>query len=428
MKFTHVFLLSLSITFCIKAQEYVWQPLNGAPYAGRHDDISFINENLGGAVNSSGEIYKTTNGGKNWMKQFQSDSYFRSVGFANDSVGWAGTVDSASILYLTIDGGSTWTEIENIPEPKPKRICGMSVINDSTMYACGAFDGTPRFIKTTDRGKTWTVKDMYFYVGTLIDIYFLDSQRGFLVGGNKESFPKNTKPMVIYTDDGGNTWKNRFVGKNNGWCWKIAFPTQQIGYISVEVFDRAYVLKTTNGGFTWTEKEIPDNYDIQGIGFINANVGWVGGYGNTSITTDGGNTWHLVDFGERLNRFRIFNDTLAYASGRTLYKFTHSEVTAVDEIEELPNSFLLEQNYPNPFNLSTTINYYLPEAANVKIRIFNSLGQDVITLTDEFKNAGSNSVIWNGKNSKGDFVSSGTSLYRIDAGNNAKSKTMLLLK
>lgn len=428
MKFIQIFLLSFAISVSLKAQEYVWQPLNGAPYAGRHDDISFVNENLGWAVNSSGEIYKTMNGGKNWIKQFQSEAYLRSVGFANDSVGWAGTIDSANILYLTTDGGNSWTEIENIPEPKPNGICGISVINDSTMYACGAFDGTPRFIKTTNRGKTWAVKDMYFYMGTIIDIYFLDSQRGFLVGGNKEKFPQFTKPVVLYTSDGGNTWSYRFVGNNKGWCWKITFPTPQVGYISVEVVDRAYILKTTNGGFTWNEKAVPDNYDIQGIGFINANVGWVGGYGYTSATTDGGDTWQLVDFGERINRFRVFNDTLAYASGKTLYKFTNSGVTSINEIQEIPNSLLLEQNYPNPFNLSTSIKYYLPEAANVKIRIFNSLGQDIIKLVDELQNAGTNTVEWNGRNSKGEIVASGTYIYRIDAGNNAKSKTMLLLK
>lgn len=428
MKYFLPVVLNILLITNLNAQEFNWKPLKEAPVAGRFDDISFINQDTGWAVNSSGEIYKTETGGTNWIKLYQSAAYLRSVGFANDSVGWAGTILEDTILYLTTDGGVNWKVIDNIPEPKPLRICGISVLDDSTMFACGSFDGPARFIKTNDRGKTWTVKDMYPLAGTLIDCYFLDKNRGYVVGGNIKQFSTLIEPLVLYTEDGGETWQKRYEGKSNGWCWKITFPTPTTGYISIENFDNASVLKTTDGGEKWTRLTIPDNYDIQGIGFINENVGWVGGYGENSITRDGGLTWELVYIGDRINRFRFVNDTVAYASGRTIYKYTKSGVTSVEAVEVLPDNFILQQNYPNPFNISTTINYILPEPSNVKIRIFNSLGQDVKVLVYDYKDKGLNSVVWNGTNSKEEVVSSGIYIYRIDTDQTAESKVMVLLK
>jgi hypothetical protein len=75
--------------------------------------------------------------------------------------------------------------------------------------------------------------------------------------------------------------------------------------------------------------------------------------------------------------------------------------TDVEEGEEieivLPSEFTLNQNYPNPFNASTRIDYSLTRAVNVKITIYNILGETVRELVDEYKPAGEYMVIWNGK-------------------------------
>ena len=94
----------------------------------------------------------------------------------------------------------------------------------------------------------------------------------------------------------------------------------------------------------------------------------------------------------------------------------------------LPSSFTVFQNYPNPFNPTTTISYALPSAAHVKIAVYDLLGRQIRTLTDGVQNAGGHSVVWNGDNNFGNQVSSGTYLYRIEAGNNVITKKMILLK
>jgi hypothetical protein len=67
--------------------------------------------------------------------------------------------------------------------------------------------------------------------------------------------------------------------------------------------------------------------------------------------------------------------------------------TVVSDVEEVigavPSEYSLGQNYPNPFNPSTKINFSLPEASNVKLTIFNTLGQEVATLLNDYMNAGS---------------------------------------
>ncbi len=108
--------------------------------------------------------------------------------------------------------------------------------------------------------------------------------------------------------------------------------------------------------------------------------------------------------------------------------FKVGSVTSVDGDEELPLSYSIEQNYPNPFNPTTTINYSLPEANFVTIKIYNMLGQEVKTLLSEEVKAGRHNVNWNGENNFGIKVSSGTYIYRITAGEFVQAKKMILLK
>ena len=93
----------------------------------------------------------------------------------------------------------------------------------------------------------------------------------------------------------------------------------------------------------------------------------------------------------------------------------------------IPAAFSLKQNYPNPFNPSTKIEYDLPENANVKLVIYNMLGEQVATLVNKVQAAGIYNFVWNaGK------TSSGIYFYRLtaDAGNQKFTKIykMMLLK
>ncbi len=94
----------------------------------------------------------------------------------------------------------------------------------------------------------------------------------------------------------------------------------------------------------------------------------------------------------------------------------------------IPDKFMLHANYPNPFNPSTTISYDLPSAGMVSIRIYNILGDEVITLVKENMEPGQYRSVWQGRNYQGLKVCSGVYICRLEAGKYSKSIKMLLLK
>ncbi|HDL04573.1 MAG: hypothetical protein DRP46_07990 [Candidatus Zixiibacteriota bacterium] len=105
--------------------------------------------------------------------------------------------------------------------------------------------------------------------------------------------------------------------------------------------------------------------------------------------------------------------------------FVPSEVAGT---ELLPGEFSLAQNAPNPFNPQTRIDYDIPKATNVRLEIYNVLGQHVKTLVDEFQEPGSKSVIWDGRDNSGSTVASGIYFYRMDAGEFSLTRKMMMLK
>ena len=103
-------------------------------------------------------------------------------------------------------------------------------------------------------------------------------------------------------------------------------------------------------------------------------------------------------------------------------------LSAEDINSQNPVQFSLQQNYPNPFNPSTSIEYALPIDGYVTLQIYNSMGEVVKNLVNDFQSQGYKSVRWNAENNKGQKVGAGLYIYTIKAGNNKQTRKMLLLK
>ncbi len=93
-----------------------------------------------------------------------------------------------------------------------------------------------------------------------------------------------------------------------------------------------------------------------------------------------------------------------------------------------PEAFVLAQNFPNPFNPSTTIRFEIPQKSDVKLQIYNSLGEKIRTLINGSVIAGSRSVTWNGTDEQGRPVSSGMYFYQLITDNFSQAKRMILLQ
>ena len=88
-----------------------------------------------------------------------------------------------------------------------------------------------------------------------------------------------------------------------------------------------------------------------------------------------------------------------------------------------PNQFSLSQNYPNPFNPATTISFSLPQESRVTLKIYNTLGEEIDTVSDAFYTAGTHTVNWDAGS-----VSSGLYFYRLVAGDFVETKKFMVLR
>ncbi len=102
--------------------------------------------------------------------------------------------------------------------------------------------------------------------------------------------------------------------------------------------------------------------------------------------------------------------------------------TGVKTAEGLPKTYELGTNYPNPFNPSTNISYGVPRDGFVSLLVYNVLGQKVRTLVDLPRAAGRYTVTWDGRDESGHVVGTGVYFYRLQAGESALVKKMLLVK
>ena len=104
-------------------------------------------------------------------------------------------------------------------------------------------------------------------------------------------------------------------------------------------------------------------------------------------------------------------------------------ITSIAEAgDNLPKVFGLHQNYPNPFNPETRIQFGLPTASQVSLKVYNVLGQEVRELVDKHYAAGSHNVQWGGKDDKGLQVPSGIYFYRLQAGDFSQVRKMSLVR
>ena len=153
--------------------------------------------------------------------------------------------------------------------------------------------------------------------------------------------------------------------------------------------------------------------------------------GSTAVGTDGNGdaTFSFTsDTSTTIGQF--VTATATDAAGNTSeFSECFQIVTSVEEQDLLPTAFALSQNYPNPFNPATQIKYDLPGASNVRLTIYNFLGQSVRTLVDAEQTAGFYSVGWDGRDDSGVKMPSGVYIYRLEAGQQfVQIRKMILLK
>lgn len=163
-----------------------------------------------------------------------------------------------------------------------------------------------------------------------------------------------------------------------------------------------------------------NNALLRGSGKIN----FRGNYGYIILALNNPDKLRVIIWDKNDNDKLVF-DNMNMQSVNGVISFGNSLIFAKEETteEEVPERFTLEQNYPNPFNASTIIKYSIPEAANVMLKVFDILGNEVATLVNEFKTAGTYDVQF-----AMNELASGIYFYKLQAGPFIETKKMIIVK
>jgi hypothetical protein len=230
------------------------------------------------------------------------------------------------------------------------------------------------------------------------------SDGGYILFGTSDSASYATRSLAIKIDSLGNVLWQRIFDRQTG-----------------ADYGRS-VAQTSDGGYIFGGSSI-NPYQSQDFCFIrtdqDGNIQWIKTLGGSGTdwaysvlqTTDGG----YILAGERAYLMPRGSDFWvvklnAYPSG-------------IEEINTTANKFKLFQNYPNPFNPMTTIEFYLPKATHVTLKIYNILGEEVSTLFSGRLFSGDHKFEWNALN-----YSSGIYYYQIQTGDYQETRKMILMK
>jgi len=196
----------------------------------------------------------------------------------------------------------------------------------------------------------------------------------------------------------------------------IRLSTQWGDLVPVEFTSFTSTADGSNVILNWSTATELNNFgfevqrSIAGNEFVT--VGFVNGHGTTAEAK----TYRFVDA-------NLSAGSYTYRLKQVDYNGTFSYSDEVSVYVSGPLQFELAQNYPNPFNPSTSIKFSIPQSSNVTLKIFNTLGQELITLIDQNMESGTHSI-----NFDASKLNSGVYFYRLDAGSFSEVKKMTLVK
>ena len=429
-------LLSLVFLFISNSIKSQWEVQNSGTTKNLYG-ICLIDSLNGWITTYSSQYLQTKDGGKNWeLREIEGEDHLKSIFFVNKNIGY--TTAGLGKVYSTKNGGDTWE----------------------------AYDST--------------------YDYSFQDIYFIDENNGWIVGYMFID-EGHSKGIILHTSNGGITWETQLVIGGDSDYKRIKFNSirmkdENVGWANSsppnDGFGETDVFKTENGGVNW-ELITTFRYPTSRLKLAAGDTLWAGGggYDVFAASPDGGKTWLNTDWPtyRYVSSISPYTGKIGWMASQhpfkdSTYQLNYTEDmgatwtkefeikgrirdienkdgyiwlvgfnglimkkkidirTDLEILKELPTSFEVYQNYPNPFNPTTTIEYTLPTEGNVKLEVYNSIGQLVNVLVKGNQSAGRQRVTWNGKDSFGSSVSSGIYFYRIKTNSFSHVKKMILMK
>lgn len=322
---------------------------------------------------SSNILYKTVDSGNTWSYAGGSEMCMPLTYFINSNTGYfitRGSAKNANNMKKTTDSGNTWTDLAIQFSNFDRK--GIFFVDENTGYYGGG-DGFYIY-KTTDGGNTWTTHNTGGNSAIIDAIWFMDKDVGFIAGWYGAKIAKTT--------DGGETWADV---SNNYSVYAMQFPSASVGYaVASDLSNKPVIIKTNDGGNTWnTVYTLATNVSnrpryFSSLYCIDANTCYAVGDSGTIIKTiDAGNTWERQISGttQKLNSIFCINNA-CYAAGdsSTLLK-THQGIgTGIQSHIEAAGGIVV---FPNP--VSNMLVLQFPHEVYVaEIKILNVVGETVL--------------------------------------------------
>jgi hypothetical protein len=440
MKYLKLFVLAVAFLFAANTYSQ-WTYCNGSAGMtglGTNPGIYCLDGNnaiVVGGVTGAPKVYKTTNGGVNFVNITANltgpELYAGCMMDANTLMVGDGAGNAK--LWRSTDGGVSWTTVLTTGGAggffngivKANLTPGFVVAQSDGPTGSGA--SCVMYI-STNSGANWTASlqtGVGFTIGSLPAVYCIDNQ----FFGNGAS----TAPRLAWTSNGGTTWTGQAVSVTGTFTSGLAFNNNKLNGLAISSASYPNISRTSTGpAGPWT------TVSTGGTGASTLNVlRWVPGtdicFLATSLgimmTTNNGTSFvnqttnsitGFFDISVQNNSGTI--NGYAVAGDGSVVKLT-SPVAIDPANTTTPSTFALEQNYPNPFNPSTTIKYSVPVSGNVSIKVYNSIGVEVMTVVNKNHVAGNyvESVDLSG-------LSSGIYFYTLSSGDFKDTKKMMLVK
>jgi len=352
---------------------------------------------------------------------------------------------------FTTNGGSTWSAPKQVNNP-PQRCAGgdISTNKQGHVFICwaGVTSVSPfsevhvGVASSSNGGIDWNVKEKAFDVSGIQGVLSskqnirvnglpriaVDNSEGirsgwiYIVTSEKNLSPAGNDPDIILrrSTDSGNTWSagirvNQDPVNTGKTQFFPAIHVDDNGGVNIIYYDDrnttndssgVFLSRSTDGGDTWIDYEISDH------NFKPAPIGGLGqGYqgDNIGLTSSRKILWPVW----------MDNSTGIYQVWSTKIDLTRLSINDEIQIED----FMLFQNYPNPINSSTRIEYSVSRSEKVKLKVYDLLGREIITLVDEVKPSGKYEIEFNASN-----LPSGVYLYSLTAGKFSSTKKLVVIK
>ena len=453
--------------------------------------IRFADNLNGWAVGDSGKMIHTTNGGNSWVTQNTlANMSITMLSVVNSQKVWAaGTWGSTqqTIFLHTTNAGNSWNTIAFSLLPG-EHLSDMLFLEDnigwcSTWQYDSPFSGGYVYV-TNNSGQNWSRKMLS--IEPQYGVFFTDENYGWSLG--YASICRTTNGGISWSNSG--TFSNMhfsdayFIDHSTGWIFEDVYyagyfnhcrihfsydsginltlqSTLATGYriYDFDVVERrigwaavvtsmgtgGYLLHTTNGGGVFpSPPSLIFPIDGSAVNIDTVSFSWsvsspnVTGYKltlstdslyvsqiDTFVTSTSAKLLNLLPDQKYFWKVKALN-SLGYGAYSKSNSFI-TNLTAIGNEVILPKEFSLSQNYPNPFNPSTKISWQSPVGSWQTLKVYDILGNEVATLVNEEKAAGSYTVEFNPESSI-KHPASGVYFYRLQAGDYIESKKMLLLK